>query len=62
MNIMSNDIYFGFCNDQYCFSKLQKMVAKEVGLKIGTYYHFAVNLHLYPRHYNKKNDYGNKKN
>jgi len=43
----SNDLWYGFCNDQYCFSKLQELVATEVGLSIGTYYHFAHNLHLY---------------
>jgi thymidylate synthase len=24
----SNDLWFGFCNDQYCFSKLQELVSK----------------------------------
>ena len=43
----SNDLWYGFCNDQYCFSKLQELVATEVGLPIGNYYHFAHNLHLY---------------
>ena len=43
----SNDLWYGFCNDQYCFSKLQELVATEIGLPIGTYYHFAHNLHLY---------------
>jgi len=43
----SNDLWYGFCNDQYQFSNLQMLVAKETGYKIGTYYHFAHNLHLY---------------
>jgi thymidylate synthase len=47
----SNDLWFGFCNDQYCFSKLQELVAKRLNKKIGWYYHFAHNLHLYERHY-----------
>lgn len=50
----SNDIVFGFCNDQYCFSKLHEYVAHEVGLQIGTYTHFAHDLHIYERHYNMK--------
>jgi thymidylate synthase len=49
----SNDLWFGFCNDQYCFSKLQQMVAKEIGIKTGWYYHFASNLHLYNNFLNK---------
>lgn len=47
VNMRSNDIWYGFCNDQYCFSELQKIVAKELGLPIGWYYHHAHDLHLY---------------
>ena len=43
----SNDLWYGFCNDQYCFSMLQKMVSDELKIEIGTYYHFAHNMHLY---------------
>jgi len=43
----SNDLWYGFCNDQYCFSELQKMIAHEVGVEVGVYYHFAHNMHLY---------------
>ena len=43
----SNDLWYGFCNDQYQFSNLQMLVAKKTGYKMGTYYHFAHNLHLY---------------
>jgi thymidylate synthase len=49
----SNDLWFGFCNDQFCFSNLQDLVAKEVGISIGSYFHFAVNLHLYDQHIEK---------
>ena len=47
VTMRSNDLWYGFCNDQYCFSKLQELVSIEVGLPIGEYYHFAHNLHLY---------------
>ena len=47
VTMRSNDLWYGFCNDQYCFSKLQELVATETGLLIGSYYHFAHNLHLY---------------
>ena len=43
----SNDLWYGFCNDQYCFSELQQQVAEELNIPVGTYYHFAHNLHLY---------------
>lgn len=43
----SNDLWYGFCNDQFCFSMLQQHVAHLLCLPVGTYYHFAHNLHLY---------------
>ena len=43
----SNDLWYCFCNDQYQFSNLQMLVAHRVGYDVGTYYHFAHNLHLY---------------
>ena len=47
VTMRSNDLWYGFCNDQYQFSKLQELIAKEVNIDIGTYYHFAHNLHIY---------------
>jgi len=43
----SNDIWYGFCNDQYQFSSLQKMIAERLNIEIGWYYHHAHNMHLY---------------
>ncbi len=43
----SNDLWYGFCNDQYQFSRLQQMIAERLSINVGTYYHFAHNLHLY---------------
>lgn len=43
----SNDIWYGFCNDQYQFSSLQKMIAERLDLDMGWYYHHAHNMHLY---------------
>ena len=47
VTMRSNDLWYGFCNDQYCFSRLQLMVADKLELLVGNYYHFAHNLHLY---------------
>ncbi len=43
----SNDIWYGFCNDQYQFASLQKMVADRLSINVGWYYHHAHNMHLY---------------
>ena len=47
VTMRSNDLWYGFCNDQYCFSKLQELVARKLSIPVGTYFHFAHNLHLY---------------
>jgi len=47
VTMRSNDLWYGFCNDQYCFSRLQLMIADKLEIKLGTYFHFAHNLHLY---------------
>ena len=47
VTMRSNDLWFGFCNDQYCFSKLQKMISNRLNIEPGVYYHFAHNMHLY---------------
>ena len=49
VTMRSNDLWYGFCNDQYCFSQLQKLVADETDYDMGSYYHFAHNLHLYEK-------------
>ena len=43
----SNDLWYGFCNDQYCFSMIQKLVADRLDIEVGEYYHYAHNFHLY---------------
>ena len=47
VTMRSNDLWYGFCNDQYQFSKLQEMVSKRLKIETGVYYHFAHNMHLY---------------
>ena len=43
----SNDLWYGFCNDQYQFASLQELVARELDIPTGWYYHHAHNMHLY---------------
>ena len=56
VTMRSNDLWYGFCNDQYCFSKLQLLVADELELLVGEYFHFAHNLHLYNNIIDKINE------
>ena len=47
VTMRSNDLWYGFCNDQYQFSKLQEMMSEWLKIETGVYYHFAHNMHLY---------------
>lgn len=50
----SNDLWLGFCNDQFCFANLQELIAGRLSVEVGWYYHFANNLHLYDNKLNKR--------
>lgn len=52
----SNDLWYGFCNDQYCFSLLQKAISEELNIPIGWYYHFSIDLHIYKHFLNRDNE------
>ena len=43
----SNDAYLGFPHDVFCFTMIQEIVARSLGIGVGEYHHFASSLHLY---------------
>jgi len=47
VSMRSNDLWWGFCNDQYCFARLQMIVSELIKTPLGTYNHYVDNLHLY---------------
>ena len=47
----SNDIVFGFTYDFTYFTSLQKIIAKQLGIRVGSYTHIAMSLHFYERDY-----------
>lgn len=47
----SIDLVYGFCNDQYIFSKLMESVAESLGLPVGSMHWFITNLHVYEKHF-----------
>jgi len=51
----SIDLVYGFCNDQFCFSKLMEYVSEKTGYKVGTMNWMITNLHVYERHFNLMN-------
>jgi len=55
VTMRSNDLWFGFCIDQYCFSQLHKLVSERTGYEQGGYFHFAHNIHIYEPQLDKNN-------
>lgn len=56
VNMRSNDIWRGFCNDQFQFTMLQELMMLEMrsvypNLQLGKYYHNAASMHLYEMHF-----------
>lgn len=47
VNMRSNDLFLGFTYDAFSFTMLQEMMANELGLELGTYYHNVGSMHLY---------------
>lgn len=46
-HLRSSDAYRGFIHDVFCFTMIQELVARDLGVDIGSYTHFAGSYHLY---------------
>jgi thymidylate synthase len=47
----SNDVWFGFPYDVAFFTELQRYIASRLNIRVGTYTHFVVSMHLYDKDY-----------
>lgn len=56
VNMRSNDIVWGFTYDVFSFTTFQELMANELGVEVGTYYHNAASMHIYEKdfHYLEK--------
>jgi thymidylate synthase len=52
VNMRSNDLWLGTLYDVFCFTVLQELMANELGVELGVYYHHVGSLHLYEKNYN----------
>lgn len=52
----SNDLMFGTTYDVFMFTFLQELMAAELGVEVGTYKHFASNMHIYKKDMAKINE------
>lgn len=55
----SNDAYLGFPHDVFCFTMIQELIARSLGIQVGEYHHFATSLHLYEHDRDKVSEYLN---
>ena len=51
VTMRSNDMIYGLAYDLPWFAYNQVKMAKELGVKVGNYYHYAASMHVYERHY-----------
>jgi thymidylate synthase len=49
VNMRSNDAYMGLPHDVFSFTMIQEIVARRLGVEVGTYKHFVGSMHLYER-------------
>lgn len=45
--LRSNDAYKGLPHDVFCFTMLQEMMARRLGVELGEYYQFVGSMHVY---------------
>lgn len=56
-NMRSNDIYYGLPHDVFSFTMLQEIIARTLGIELGTYKHAVGSLHLYDQHKKKAQEF-----
>ncbi|SFZ81805.1 thymidylate synthase [Devosia enhydra] len=47
VTMRSNDAYFGLPHDVFCFTMIQEMMARTLGMELGEYYHYVGSMHIY---------------
>jgi len=60
VNMRSNDVVYGMCNDIFTFCLFQQLMLNELRvrgleLELGTYFHHAGSMHLYDIHFEMSN-------
>lgn len=51
VSMRSNDLYWGTGYDVFVFTVLQEILANELDIELGSYYHTVHSLHVYERHF-----------
>lgn len=56
-HMRSNDAYMGLPHDVFCFTMLQELAARSLGVEPGPYTHIVGSLHLYDKHWSQAENY-----
>ena len=56
-NLRSNDAYLGLPHDVFCFTMLQEMMARRLGVDLGEYVQMVGSFHLYDKDMNRVTSY-----
>lgn len=51
VNMRSNDVIWGVPYDIFLFTLLQELMAAELEVELGSYFHSAASMHVYDRHF-----------
>ncbi len=47
VTLRSNDAYWGLPHDVFCFTMVQEMMARRLGVELGEYYQYVGSMHIY---------------
>jgi thymidylate synthase len=53
----SNDAFWGLPHDVFCFTMLQEMMARRLGVELGEYYHYVGSMHVYDERIDEMKEY-----
>lgn len=59
VTMRSNDAYMGLPHDVFCFTMLQEMMARHIGVELGEYHHYAGSMHFYDKNRTHLTEYLN---
>ena len=57
VTLRSNDAYWGLPHDVFCFTMLQEMMTRRLGVELGEYYLYVGSMHVYERHLGEMREY-----
>ncbi len=55
--LRSNDAYWGLPHDVFCFTMIQEMMARRLGVDLGEYYQYVGSMHVYIDYLEKVGEY-----